>query len=122
VPGPALAAISHYLDWDHAAAERQFRQSAALAPHVAVVHSWFAEFLLDLRRFDEAAVAVRQAQEAAPRWLEPIVLPATFTCSPATSILRSRGPVLDCRSRVRAGGVGRARGSRGHAGGRAGQA
>jgi tetratricopeptide (TPR) repeat protein len=74
MPGPALAAISHYLDWDHAAAEQQFRKSIALSPDLAVAHSWFAEFLLDLRRFDEAAVSARQAQETSPRWLEPIVV------------------------------------------------
>jgi tetratricopeptide (TPR) repeat protein len=78
MPGPALAAISHYLDWDHAAAEQQFRKSIALAPGLAVAHSWFAEFLLDLRRFDEAAVSARRAQEAAPRWLEPIVVAANI--------------------------------------------
>jgi tetratricopeptide (TPR) repeat protein len=74
MPKPVLAAVSHFLDWDHAAAEHQFRESIALAPELAVAHSWFSELLLDLRRFDEAAATVRRAQQLEPRWLEPIVV------------------------------------------------
>jgi tetratricopeptide (TPR) repeat protein len=73
-PKPVLAAVSHFLDWDHVGAEQQFRESVALAPDLAVAHSWFSELLLDLRRFDEAAATVRRAQQAQPRWLEPIVV------------------------------------------------
>lgn len=74
MPRVALAAVSHFLDWDHAAAEQQFRESIARDPTLAVAHSWLAEFLIDLRRFDEAALAARRAHDAAPRWLEPIVV------------------------------------------------
>jgi serine/threonine-protein kinase len=73
-PRVALAAVSHFLDWDHGVAERQFAESIARQPTLAVAHSWFAEFLIDLRRFDEAALAARRAHEAEPRWLEPIVV------------------------------------------------
>jgi tetratricopeptide (TPR) repeat protein len=41
---------------------------------VAVTHSWLSELFLDLRRFDDAAACARKAQEASPRWLEPIVV------------------------------------------------
>ena len=74
MPGVAVAAIAHFLDWDHAAAVERFRDATAREPDLAVAHSWFAELLLDLRRFDEAAVSARRAQEAAPRWLEPMVV------------------------------------------------
>ena len=73
-PRTAAAAINHYLDWNHAAAEEQFRASIALAPDVAVTHSWYAELSIDLRRFDAAAACARKAQEVEPRWLEPIVV------------------------------------------------
>jgi serine/threonine-protein kinase len=73
-PGVAVAAVSHYLDWDHAAAEKQFLTSIRLAPDVAVTHSWLAELFLDLRRFDDAAACARKAQDVDPRWLEPIVV------------------------------------------------
>jgi tetratricopeptide (TPR) repeat protein len=74
MPRIVLAAVSHFLDWDHAGAERQLRESIARAPQVAVAHSWLSELLIDLRRFDEAAAAARSAQDAAPRWLEPITV------------------------------------------------
>jgi tetratricopeptide (TPR) repeat protein len=74
LPRTAAAAISHYLDWDHGAAEEQFRASIARAPDVAVIHSWYAELSLDLRRFDAAAACARKAHEVDPRWLEPIVV------------------------------------------------
>jgi tetratricopeptide (TPR) repeat protein len=74
LPRTAAAAISHFLDWDHAAAEEQFRASIALAADVAVTHSWYAELSLNLRRFDAAAACARKAHEVAPRWLEPIVV------------------------------------------------
>jgi tetratricopeptide (TPR) repeat protein len=70
----AAAAISHFLEWDHTAAEEEFRASIALAPDVAVTHSWYAELSLNLRRFDAAAACARKAHEVAPRWLEPIVV------------------------------------------------
>jgi tetratricopeptide (TPR) repeat protein len=73
-PRAAAAAVSHFLDWDHAAAEEQFLASIRLAPDVAVTHSWLAELFLDLRRFDDAAACARKAQEVDPRWLEPIVV------------------------------------------------
>lgn len=74
LPRTAAAAISHFLDWDHAAAEEQFRASIAVAPDVAVTHSWYAELSLNLRQFDAAAACARRAHEVAPRWLEPIVV------------------------------------------------
>jgi tetratricopeptide (TPR) repeat protein len=36
--------------------------------------SWFAEYLMDMRRFDEARDLVHRAQQAEPRWLEPMVV------------------------------------------------
>jgi tetratricopeptide (TPR) repeat protein len=43
-----------------------------LAPTEAAVVSWYADYLLDLRRFDEARVYYRRAHELALRWLEPM--------------------------------------------------
>jgi tetratricopeptide (TPR) repeat protein len=92
-PRIVLAAVSHFLDWDHAGAERQLRETIAAAPRVAVAHSWLAELLIDLRRFDEAAIAVRGAQDAAPRWLEPIMVFGNvhlFTGRPDLAIVEYR--------------------------------
>ena len=71
-PWRIRAAASHFFEWDHAKAETEFRKAMELAPHEAVVLSWYADYLLDLRRFDEARVYYRRAHELAPRWLEPM--------------------------------------------------
>ena len=92
-PWRVLGAISHYYDWDHAAAERQFRKAIELDPDSGVALSWFAEFLIDLGRFDEAAAYVRRSHEATPRWLEPITVSGNvhaFTGHPALAIAEYR--------------------------------
>ena len=70
--GRVLAAIDHFVEWNHERAETQFRKAMELSPTDAVACSWFADLLLDLRRFDEARVFYRRAQGLSPRWLEPI--------------------------------------------------
>ena len=69
-----LAFVAHYLDWDHVSAEKQFRKALELNPREAVAASWFAEFLLDMRRYDEALVYAKTAQDIGPRWLEPVTV------------------------------------------------
>ena len=49
-----------------------FRKALELQPNADVALSWYGDFLTDLRRFDEALVAYGRAQQANPRWLEPI--------------------------------------------------
>jgi tetratricopeptide (TPR) repeat protein len=67
-----LAGISHYVDWDHRTAEAQIRKAQELAPHDPAAFSWLGDFLVDMRRFDEARTFYKRAQEVSPRWLEPI--------------------------------------------------
>jgi Tfp pilus assembly protein PilF len=84
-----LAFVSHYLDWDQVSAEKQFRQALDLNPREAVAASWFAEFLLDMRRYDEALVYAKKAQDNDPRWLEPVTVVGnihTFSGNPDLAI------------------------------------
>jgi len=67
-----LALVAHYQDWDQLSAEKQFRKAVELNPPDAVSASWFAEFLIDMRRYDEALVYAKKAQDIDPRWLEPV--------------------------------------------------
>ena len=69
-----LAFVAHYLDWDQLSAEKQYRKALDLNPREAVVNSWFAEFLLDMRRYDEALIYAKKAQDNSPRWLEPMTV------------------------------------------------
>jgi serine/threonine-protein kinase len=92
-PGRVLGFVSHYLDWDHTAAEKSFRRAIELNPRDSVALSWYGDFLVDLRRFDEARTSYKRAQEANPRWLEPAIFAAniyTFTGQPTLAILEQR--------------------------------
>jgi tetratricopeptide (TPR) repeat protein len=75
-PSLVDAWVSHYLDWDHQAAERHFRRAIELHPAGSLAQSWFGDFLVSLGRFDEALRSYRLAQEATPRWLEPVMAAA----------------------------------------------
>jgi tetratricopeptide (TPR) repeat protein len=61
-----LAAVSHWYDFNHELADRQFRRAIAAAPGNASVRSWQAEFMINMRRFDEAIAASRAAAERDP--------------------------------------------------------
>ena len=68
----SLAWVSHYLEWDHPTAEREFLKAIALDPQEPRALEWYTGFLMDLGRFDEALIYTRRAQNAAPRWLIPV--------------------------------------------------
>jgi serine/threonine-protein kinase len=70
----ALAGASHWYDFDHDAAERHFRAAMEAVPGDAGVRNWYAEFLIEMRRFDEALAANRAAAERDPGWLEADVV------------------------------------------------
>jgi serine/threonine-protein kinase len=70
----ALAGVSHWYDFDHDLAERQFRAAIEAAPGEPGVRSWYADFLIAMRRFDEALVVNRAAAELDPGWLETDVV------------------------------------------------
>lgn len=66
----ALAGVSHWHEFDHAAAERHFRAAIAASPGEAAARSWYAEYLIEILRFDDALAANRAASERDPGWLE----------------------------------------------------
>jgi tetratricopeptide (TPR) repeat protein len=91
-PWSVLAWVSHYVDWDHKAAERQFRRGIELTPDASML-SWYGDFLTDMGRFDEARSMYKRAQAANPRWLEPPIFAANifvFTGQPALAIVEQR--------------------------------
>src|SRR6185503_20389234 len=70
-----------------------FRRAIELNPKDRAAQSWYGDFLVDMRRFDEARVAYKRAHDADPRWLEPLIFAAniyTFTGQPTMAILEQR--------------------------------
>ena len=91
-PWSVLAWVSHYVDWDHETAEKQFRRGIELTPEASML-SWYGDFLTDMGRFDEARSSYTRAQAANPRWLEPPIFAANifvFTGQPALAIVEQR--------------------------------
>ena len=53
-------------DWDWPAAEARFAHAIRLNPQYALAHHWYAMFLTDMGRFDEARTELQQAQALEP--------------------------------------------------------
>ncbi len=67
----ALGHIKLWLDWDWAAAEREFSQGISLSPSSALAHNQYAMYLATLGQSSEALTEARKALELDP--LSPIV-------------------------------------------------
>lgn len=70
-------------DWDFAGAEQEFKQALTLTPNYAEAHHWFAIFLANIGRHDEAEPHAHRAVE-----LDPLSLMMNMT--PALNLYLSR--------------------------------
>jgi serine/threonine-protein kinase len=66
-----LAWSAALYDWDWAGAEAGFRRAIGLNPQYALARHWYAMFLTDMGRFDEALSELAQAQAIEP--LSPLI-------------------------------------------------
>jgi Tfp pilus assembly protein PilF len=62
----SLAFTAFLHDWDWETAQKGFDKALALNPQYAQAHHWYAEFLNEMGRFDEALSEVRRAQALDP--------------------------------------------------------
>ncbi len=62
----SLAFAAFVQDWDWPGAEARFRKALLINPQYALAHHWYAEFLNEMGRFDEALDEIRRAQELDP--------------------------------------------------------
>jgi TolB-like protein/Flp pilus assembly protein TadD len=63
----ALGRYLNYYEWDRIGAENAFRRAIELNPNYATAHDWLgAESLAPRKRFDEALVSQRRAEELDP--------------------------------------------------------
>src|SRR5215813_3230580 len=74
----SLAIIKFWSDWDWPGAERQLQRALELNPNAAWIYTYYAHFLLRLKRFDEALVAARRGYE-----LDPLSAPSSERISQA---------------------------------------
>jgi serine/threonine protein kinase/Flp pilus assembly protein TadD len=79
----SLAFINLLYDWDWAGAERHFKRGIELSPNYAMAHHWYAIYLANMGRHDEAIREARRAQE-----LDPLTLVVNMT--PAATLYLAR--------------------------------
>jgi TolB-like protein/Tfp pilus assembly protein PilF len=60
-----LAALSSSR-WDWAEAGKKFQRAIELSPNYATAHQWYAEYLQQIGRIDEAAVELQRAEQLDP--------------------------------------------------------
>lgn len=62
----SLGIIRYKFDWDWAGAERSFKRAMVLNPNYATAFHWYGEMLSLVGRFDEAVIALQQAERLDP--------------------------------------------------------
>jgi tetratricopeptide (TPR) repeat protein len=62
----SIALASHIYVWDWARAERHYRRSIEVNPRFATAHHWYAVFLAEIGRAQDAVTEIRQAQRLDP--------------------------------------------------------
>ncbi len=62
----SLATIKECYDWDWLGAEAEFKRALELNSNYAVARYWYAQFLAETGRFDEAITEIERAQELDP--------------------------------------------------------
>jgi TolB-like protein/Flp pilus assembly protein TadD len=65
-PHATLGLATWFLDWDKAAAEREFVRAIELNPNYPTAHHWYSRFLRGVGRSDEAFKEIRRAEELEP--------------------------------------------------------
>jgi serine/threonine-protein kinase len=60
-----LGYVSHY-DWDWTTADREFKRAIELNPNLALAHVWYANYLVSMRRLDQAVSEVQRAEQLDP--------------------------------------------------------
>ncbi len=70
----SLAYTQAFFEWDWPGAEQSFKRAIDLNPNYATTHQWYAEFLTDMGRFDEAHVQLDRATQIDP--VSPIIASA----------------------------------------------
>ncbi len=62
----SLAYAKQNFDWDFAGAEKEFRHALELNPNYAIAHQWYATFLSDMGRHQEAIAEIERAIQLDP--------------------------------------------------------
>jgi tetratricopeptide (TPR) repeat protein len=84
----SLALIKLWGDWDWAGAEREYKRALELNPNFADARIYYAEFLAEQLRFEEALREIKRAEENDPASLQALGRKVTSTIRCASMIGR----------------------------------
>jgi len=73
-PHASVGWIAFRYEWDWASADNEFRRATALKPSYATAHHWYALYLSEMNRHEEALAEIHRALE-----LDPLSVPITAT-------------------------------------------
>ncbi|HEY6187909.1 MAG TPA: protein kinase [Pyrinomonadaceae bacterium] len=62
----SLGFVKLSYDWDWPAAESDFKRALELNPNYATAHQWYASYLLQMGRYDDATEEIKRAQQLDP--------------------------------------------------------
>jgi TolB-like protein/Tfp pilus assembly protein PilF len=96
--GAAHASLAFHkwiYDWDFADAESEFKQALELNPNYAEAHHWYAIYLANIGRHDEAAPLARRAVE-----LDPLSLLMNMTPALASYLARDYDRAVEHLQRI----------------------
>ena len=62
----SMAIVTHWYDWNWAAAEKEFRRAIELSPNNSDAHTYYSWFLAPMGRNDQSIVEAKRAQQSDP--------------------------------------------------------
>jgi serine/threonine protein kinase/Tfp pilus assembly protein PilF len=62
----SMAIVTHWYDWNWAAAEKEFKRAIELSPNNSEAHTYYSWFLAAMGRNDQAIAEAKRAQQADP--------------------------------------------------------
>jgi eukaryotic-like serine/threonine-protein kinase len=62
----SMGIVTHWYDWNWAAAEKEFKRAIELSPNNSDAHTYYSWFLAPMERHDQAIAEAKRAQQADP--------------------------------------------------------
>ena len=86
----SMAIVTHWYDWNWAAAEKEFKRAIELSPNNSDAHTYYSWFLAPMGRNDQAIAEAKRAQQA-----DPLSGFATFSVGAALVFARRWDPAIE---------------------------
>ena len=86
----SMAIVTHWYDWNWAAAESEFKRAIELSPNNPEAHTYYSWFLAPLGRHDQSVAEAKRAQQA-----DPLSGFATFSVGAAFMFARQWDPAIE---------------------------